>query len=227
MPRRYSPIPSIGRSTANGKFLPSDKSERLRVYLLAHVPEIEAGTLRSSDIARVCSVARRWVSIMCSRMEIKRPTRKLEDRLWKSVRRGGPNECWLWYGSIDESGYGRISLHRRPTPVARVVWLVCFGEEVPQGAQVCHRCDNSLCCNPTHLFLGTAKDNYHDAMRKGRMRWAVGEGNGQAKLTEWDVLEIRRRCASGENQHSIAADYGTSSSYISQVFRRKHWSHVA
>lgn len=50
----------------------------------------------------------------------------------------------------------------------RVSWILSYGE-IPQGMLVLHHCDNTFCVNPTHLFLGTQRDNVHDALAKGRM----------------------------------------------------------
>jgi hypothetical protein len=51
----------------------------------------------------------------------------------------------------------------------RFSWLIHRGE-IPPGMFVCHHCDTPRCINPDHLFLGTPKDNFDDAVRKGRIR---------------------------------------------------------
>lgn len=80
--------------------------------------------------------------------------------------------CWLWIGATDRRGYAQIRINGRTRYVARVVLDIV---ESP-ALQALHRCDNGPlgCVNPAHLFAGTAKDNVHDMMRKGR-------GGGQFK----------------------------------------------
>ena len=58
----------------------------------------------------------------------------------------------------------------------RVVYFMFYGE-LPDGYMVCHHCDNGLCCNPTHLFHGTALDNNQDMVRKGRQIHLLGKLN--------------------------------------------------
>ena len=74
--------------------------------------------------------------------------------------------CWIWLGAL-RCGYGHISWENKPALVHRVMWVLTNGP-IPDGMNVCHKCDTPPCCNPTHLFLGTDQDNVHDAVRKGR-----------------------------------------------------------
>lgn len=89
-----------------------------------------------------------------------------EERLWGRVdRSAGPDACWPWTGSTS-NGYGVIKFdgvqHYAHRKVAELSGLV-LGD-----LSVLHRCDNPLCCNPAHLFLGTHDDNMRDMVAKGR-----------------------------------------------------------
>lgn len=81
--------------------------------------------------------------------------------------RRSARECWPWHGPRYSNGYGRYERRKRTTTASRASWLLYFGP-IPDGVVVCHRCDNPICVNPAHLFLGTQIDNVHDMLRKGR-----------------------------------------------------------
>jgi len=86
------------------------------------------------------------------------------------------DSCWLWRGSIPKSGdgYGWFSLGHRSERAHRVAYQLFVGP-VPTGMLVCHRCDNRICVNPKHLFVGTVDDNNKDRTRKGRTVAPHGE----------------------------------------------------
>jgi len=88
-----------------------------------------------------------------------------------------PNSgCWLWCGEVNPKGYGRVTLvlnGRTGRGAARRLMAHRLSYEqhkgpIPAGLLVLHRCDNPPCVNPGHLFVGTARDNLHDMIRKGR-----------------------------------------------------------
>lgn len=127
--------------------------------------------------------------------------------------------CWEWkagkrskYGS-----FGSGSSHR-------IAWELANGK-IPDGLWVLHKCDNPLCCNPKHLFLGTAKNNSDDMVNKDRQ--AIGEKNGFRKLTDAQVIEIREKYVKGRiTQKEIAAEYGVTYSTVSLVVNNKSWKHI-
>ncbi len=134
------------------------------------------------------------------------------------------NDCWLWKGSFRGS-YGTMSYKCKGHLVHRVSYMVFIGE-ITEGLCVLHKCDNPKCCNPEHLFLGTHKENTHDMITKGRMRSFIGENSPSAILSEADVREIRNLLKNGQKQVTIAKAYGLKQSTISDIKRRKNWSHV-
>jgi len=86
---------------------------------------------------------------------------------------------------------------------------------------VCHTCDNPLCVNPAHLFLGTHQDNMKDMYDKDKQ--PKGEEHGSAKLTEAEALEIYH--AEGY-QKDIADEYGVTQRLVSYIKNKQRWSHI-
>jgi len=137
--------------------------------------------------------------------------------------------CWEWQGSLDKDGYGLFwdGEKQKNARAHRFAYERLHG---PLGnLQACHRCDNPACVRPEHLFEGTNKDNMDDKAEKGRtLGFAAmkGEQHTQAKLTEVDVSQIKRRLASGDKQKEIARDYGIDATVISRIKTRKIWKDV-
>src|SRR6267143_986186 len=92
----------------------------------------------------------------------------IEERFWDKVLK--TPTCWLWQGQKRGTGYGGFSLNGTQRILAhRMAWKLTFGS-IPEGLCICHACDNILCVNPNHLWLGTHKANMVDMNRKGRNR---------------------------------------------------------
>jgi hypothetical protein len=95
---------------------------------------------------------------------------------------------------------------------------------IPKGILVCHECDNPLCVNPDHLFLGTELVNLQDMAAKGRHLF--GERNAQAKLTEKKVHAIHDAAARGVSQHKLAKRFGVGQMTIGRILRGERWRHI-
>lgn len=159
---------------------------------------------QSRNVGRFCSRA--------CRLENESPSR----RFWSKVVKS--EGCWNCIAPGNH-GYGRFRLDNRHMMAHRVAYELTHGK-IPNGACVCHKCDNRKCCNPSHLFLGTLAENNADRDRKGRQARQRGESHGGAKLTEAQVLEIR---SATDTQKQIAIKYGVTRATVAVIRRRERW----
>jgi len=93
------------------------------------------------------------------------------DSFWAKVRiMAQPELCWDWSGTAGRYGYFRIG--SAMYKANRVAYKLHYGID-PSDSEVMHSCDNGLCCNPSHLSLGTHADNMQDMVKKGRNRNSI------------------------------------------------------
>jgi hypothetical protein len=135
--------------------------------------------------------------------------------------------CWLWTGEMQAKGYARIAFNGKPALAHRVSWFLHNGQ-IPDGLDVCHRCDVRSCVNPAHLFIGTRRDNMQDALRKGRMKFPLthGEHNTSAKLTEGKVIALRLLAKSGLQYKVLGEIFGITPEAASYAAKGITWPHV-
>lgn len=141
----------------------------------------------------------------------------------------GPDECWIWTGAKSPQGYGQIRHNGRACNAHRVSWELANDKQIPAGMFACHSCDCRLCVNPSHIFIGTPKDNIADMMQKGRHGKMPatyrGERTGQAKFTDDQVRQIKRELANGyRNQSAIARRFGVHTSTIGKIASGRNWA---
>lgn len=131
-----------------------------------------------------------------------------------------PDGCWYWLGSsFLQSMRARISINGKWFTTARIVYELRKG---PIGELwVLHTCDNQLCINPDHLYLGTREDNNRDKIIRDRC--VKGERCRLSKLKEPDVMEILQ---SSEGHSSLGRKFNVSPQTIFNIRARKNWKHV-
>lgn len=145
-------------------------------------------------------------------------------RFWSHVEK--TDACWN-FRMLQNKGYGILRVGGKGLLAHRISFFLEHGRWAVQF--VCHHCDNRACIRPDHLFEGSPADNAADAKAKDRFnRWhgrRRGSANPHAKLTEADVLEIRRLRPTS-TLRSLAKRFGVSIPTICSVFKPGVWSHV-
>lgn len=126
--------------------------------------------------------------------------------------------CWLWTGSTERRGYGRLRVNGRIRKAHRISWELHVGA-IPIGMGVCHKCDTEECVNPDHLFLGTHAENMADMVAKGRSGASkrCGVLHPLSKFTDEEIRTIRNAAGT---QQAIAALFGTTQSTIWAIRKR-------
>ena len=148
-----------------------------------------------------------------------------EKMFWDNTRaEDTPNACWLWAGYITDKGYGQLSYRGRYWRTQRLAYAFTYGA-FDSRLMVLHLCGNRSCINPSHLYLGTAKDNAQDSLNDGTFH--QGERHTNAKLSNLEVVKIRRLLGAGLSRRGIARQYGVASSTIDRIILGKTWKHVA
>ncbi len=133
--------------------------------------------------------------------------------------------CWVWRG-YSKNRYGSIMVNGRYVKAHRFSYEHYIGP-IPAGLYVLHKCDNSLCVNPEHLFVGTQFDNMTDMKQKGRELKAKGSNAGRSRLTEEQVLSIRQELQETNiTCWQLAKKYNVTANAIRCIKLRLTWRHI-
>ena len=147
-------------------------------------------------------------------------------RFWAKVDQRGEGDCWNWLASKKPNGYGKFMHKRRVLVSNRVAYCLHTGTDPFSAGSdllVCHTCNNSSCCNPSHLILGTHKENQKYKLTRGRQSHLHGENQPVSKLNNASVLKIRN---SKKSTVALAAIYGVSQVTISKAQLGETWRRV-
>lgn len=146
-------------------------------------------------------------------------------RLIENIYVGGPDECWPWMGQVKRNGYGSIKVFRREVSPSRLMLEIKLERPLDSQEIAKHSCDNPVCCNPDHLAVGSAWENMHDAIDRGR--FARGEDHLLSKLTEEQVLRLRSRYAQEDiSCRQLGLEEGVNVGTVASVVQGRAWKHV-
>jgi hypothetical protein len=146
-----------------------------------------------------------------------RPT--AEERFWPNVNK--TETCWLWTGSVNNKGYGKLSFKGEYVYAHRFSMYLVLGRW-PNDC-ILHSCDTPLCVNPDHLREGSQTENLQE-MRQ-RHRHTYGERHPHAKLTQNQVETIRILLDEGVAAKDIADRFNISTTTVGRIRRGEGWAH--
>jgi hypothetical protein len=163
----------------------------------------------------------KYCSAACAHARKKFSMERFIEAFWAKVHKG--ERCWLWQGAKKHDGYGLINRHGKMMLAHRFAWEQANGP-IPAGKFALHHCDTPACVNPSHMYLGTKKDNAADMYARGR-DGSSGEKNIHAKLTEEQARKILTLKGSISGV-KLAKEYDVYPGTIHAIWRRHTWKHI-
>lgn len=137
-----------------------------------------------------------------------RPRSDVKQRFLEKVKQM-ESGCHEWQAGQARGGYGKFTVWPKTTTAHRVAYEL-FVAPIPNGKCVLHRCDNRLCVNPAHLFIGDTVDNIRDMDQKQRR-------GTKSRLTYADVEQIKQMLADRYSQQFIAEKFNVNQTVISRI----------
>lgn len=135
--------------------------------------------------------------------------------------------CINFTGPTNSNGYGVVSIkcHQHLAHVLAFK-LANPKRHLRQYMCICHKCDNKICINPDHLFIGTRIDNNKDRDIKGRQVSVYGSKNGKSKLTEESVKMIKSYLEDGYSFAYLATNFKVRWQTIQAIAKGRTWKNL-
>lgn len=156
----------------------------------------------------------------------------ISSSFWLKVEKRERNECWPFLGRRNTGmGYGRLDIFGEEGVYAhRVAYFLAHPGKIQlrrgDGPLVLHGCDNPICCNPRHLYLGTHDRNMRDKVVRGRLPDYSGDKGPRCKLTMEDAFWIRLCRKNGVTRRAMALLYDVSLQTIKAAITSRHYRDV-
>ena len=163
---------------------------------------------------------------MIVQIDLESYIKRFEDKYMTEPNTG----CWLWLGVANKKGYGFMSIYGKNKQATHISLFIYKNILVSKGLDACHKCDNPICVNPDHLFVGTRKQNMLDCEKKGRSnneaKVKKGEKNGRAKLSDSIVKKIIKELNDGRKCAYLSNKYKISHGSIWFIQKGVTWKHI-
>jgi hypothetical protein len=124
--------------------------------------------------------------------------------------------CWS-HPRKGSEGYGLLNVLGKDFSLHRLSYAF-FNESIPEGGWVLHKCNNSNCWNPSHLYSGDAQDNAFDR---------VAAGTHRGKLPDETVFLIKRLIREGLSNKQVAERVGVTHGCIALIRAGKRHKDLA
>ena len=166
-----------------------------------------------------------YIGINYIKRMIMKITVELMERFYEKWQLNKVSGCWEWTAALSPNGYGQIKRpgERKQIPAHRLSYLIHYKEDISKSL-VCHTCDNRICVKPSHLFLGTYKDNSQDMVNKGRD--LHGSKHPGSKLTVDKVIALHKMRDEGKSIGELARIFGVSQGVAWRISKGISWKKV-
>lgn len=153
----------------------------------------------------------------------------IKAKFWQRVDMRAPSECWNWVGTKSRGGYGRLKVMGHTIAAHRFSLMVAIGRCINSHEFACHTCDNPVCVNPKHLYVGNHKTNTADMVARNRsVKWEGkrrGQENPRAKLNIEDIHKIRFMHFVVPIR-KIASQFSINKSTVCDIIYKRSWTNV-